>query len=78
MTLVLKIGSRAFPVASLAEASATYSARRDASGRGNARHPAGIVFDGNRVVGHVSFNGTIWSKPSRDWQPGDVPLFDGR
>jgi hypothetical protein len=76
--MILKFGRKSVPVASLAEASAAYSAAREASGKGGSKWPSGIVFEGGRAVAHVSYNGRVWAKPSRDWTPGDVPLFDNR
>lgn len=75
LTVVIPGRARA-DVASLAEASAFYATVRDESGEGGSTFPCGIVRRGAQTVGHLSYNACIWAKPSRDWNPGDAPLFD--
>jgi hypothetical protein len=71
-TLTLVIGRRhRIPVASLREASTIYSRLRDESGEGGSTWP-----DGRVGKFHVSYNGKVWSKPSRHWKPGDTPVYD--
>lgn len=71
--LTLKIGSRlTVKVADLTEASERYSEARDASGEGASTFREGRVFDGNKVVARISYNGRIWA--DKEWSPGDRPI----
>lgn len=57
-------------------ASFAYCERRDASGAGASTFPAGIILDPTgEVVGHISYNGRVWTNPPRDWHPDDKPIF---
>ncbi|BCH33196.1 hypothetical protein MesoLjLc_51260 [Mesorhizobium sp. L-8-10] len=76
MAYTLVIRKSRIPVATLADASRIYSERRDASGLGASRWPEGQVFEGDRLIGRVSYNGRIWSPG--DWRPDDVPIYDNR
>ena len=60
----------------LAEASAAFSAARDASGRGSSTMPLPEILQGGVVIGYFSYNGKIWDHPSSAWQPGDEPVFN--
>lgn len=74
--MVLSFGNRRVPVASLAEASAIYSAARDRSGKGASGWPDGAVLEGDKVIGRVSYNGRVWEPGP--WKPDSVPLYDNR
>jgi len=69
----LKIRTKTYDVADLAEASRVYCAAREKSGLGASRFPSGEVFDGGRWVARVSFNGNVWG--NREWTPGEEPLI---
>jgi hypothetical protein len=70
--LVLSIGRRhRIRVASLQEASETYTRLRDASEEGASTWPEGRV--GKYFI---SYNGRVWARPSREWQIGDNPVYD--
>jgi hypothetical protein len=61
--------------ADLAAASARFSAARDRSGRGASTMPLPAIYADGEIVGHFSYNGRIWRKPSSQWAPGDVPVY---
>lgn len=68
----LLIGKRAFEVSDFAAASAKYENIR---GHKSSRHfPEGRILDGDNTIARVSYNAKIW--PNRDWQMGDVPLYN--
>lgn len=65
------------PVETYAEASAVYSAARDASGEGASTFRDGVVKDANgRTMARVSYNGRVW--PPGPYVEGAVPLYDNR
>jgi hypothetical protein len=70
--LTLVIGRRhRVLVHSLQQASEVYCKLRDESDEGSRTWPEG------RVGKHfISYNGKVWSKPSRLWQSGDEPVYD--
>lgn len=74
--MVLSYRNRRVPVASLAEASAIYSAARDRSGKGASGWPDGAVLEDNKVIGRVSYNGRVWAPGP--WKPESMPLYDNR
>ena len=58
--MILHIGMRQYPVASLAEASVRYQLARGT--RPSSRMPTGVVMDeAGRAVARVSYNGRVWS-----------------
>lgn len=68
--MILRIGRRySIAVADLAEASRAYQAARNASGEGASTFPTGRLdvgrWNGKRTVYHVSYNGRIWTPPTR-------------
>lgn len=63
------------PAASLADASAAFAKWRDAAGIGGSDLQDARIIVGRKVVGHFSYNGRIWDKPSCDYRPGDRPLY---
>lgn len=54
---------------SIEEASAAYSAMRDASGEGASTWPCG-EWNGK----HISYNGKVWE--NSNWQSGDQPIYN--
>ena len=78
MAMVVKFGKTRISVASVAEASAVYSAARDAAGLGASRWPCGVVTAQGKTIGHISYNGRVWAKPSKQWSVGDLPIYDNR
>ncbi len=79
MTHTLHFGRRFAPVLvnGIPGASMAYAERRDESGEGASTFPLADVRDATgRIVGHLSYNGKVWARPSRDWQPGDQPIYD--
>ncbi len=59
-------------VRSMAEASALFSAARDASGEGQSTWQDGYVVGRTGVVGRISYNGRIW--PIED--DNAAPIYD--
>lgn len=80
--LTIHLGGRTYPVASLAEASRMFCAARDAAqfarrgGGGASRTPTPMLYEGDRLVGYVSYNGRVWAGHPHDWQPGMKPLCE--
>lgn len=74
--LTIRIGRKAYAIADLAAASRMVSAARDRSGVGSSRFPAPLIYEGERQVAHVSYNGRVWAGLPMQWTPGDKPLFD--
>ncbi len=71
--LSLKIGRKAYPVASYEQASEMFSAARDRSGLGSSDVPNGRIFSGAEQVAYISYNGKVWAGST--YQPAAVPLF---
>lgn len=74
--LTIRIGRKAYAVADLATASRMVSAARDKSGVGNSRFTTPLIFEGERQVAYVSYNGRVWAGLPTAWKPGDKPLHD--
>lgn len=75
--LFLQVGERRWPVASIQDASHKFSAVRDRMGvGGSGMPPAVIVGGGGEPRYRISYNGKVWASDGRDWQPGDVPVFN--
>ncbi|HTR86214.1 MAG TPA: hypothetical protein VMI56_17150 [Reyranella sp.] len=76
--LAIRVGRKSYPVADYAEASRMVEAARDRSGVGVSHFPDALIFEGDALVAHVSYNGRVWAGHPRAWKPGDAPLFDNR
>jgi hypothetical protein len=74
--MLLKIGRKKIEVASFEEASRRFCETRDAFGFGSSRMPNGQVFDGEKQVGYVSYNGRVW--PGSTYDAAAAPLYDNR
>ena len=74
--LTIRIGRKAYVIPDLATASRMVCAARDKAGVGNSRFTPPMIFDGDRQIGYVSYNGRVWPGSARDWNPGIVPLHD--
>ncbi len=75
VTLVMVVGKRRYPVASLEEASAMFCAARNKAGTGAKDTPTPMIFDtAGKLVAHVSYNGRVWAGHPRDWTPQTKPL----
>lgn len=72
----LTIGKKRFFVSSFIEASRIYSDLRDRSGLGGSKWPEGKIFENDRQIARISYNGRIWSP--EPWTPDSVPLYDNR
>lgn len=70
-TLTLTYGEKSIPVASIEEASALYSADRDASGLGASRWPMGEIVGSDGLRLFVSYNGRVWAKNPCAWTGAD-------
>ena len=58
------------------EASAVCRKFLDETQIGNSEWSGGALWDGNKRIGHVSFNGKVWGGRAQDWKPGMTPLYD--
>lgn len=71
--MLLTIGKRSFPVASLADASIRYQQFRGTKSR--TRCPEGLVMnEASEVVAKVSYNGRVWAPGP--WTPGQQPMLE--
>lgn len=61
-----------------AEASAECRKFLDDAGIGNSQWNGGALWEGNKWIGYVSFNGRVWAGTAREWKPGMKPLYDPR
>jgi len=69
----LVIGTKSFPVASLADASARY--QRFRGSKISSRIGKGVVFDEHGVeVARVSYNGRVWAPGP--WTSGREPIME--
>lgn len=75
-SLTIRVGRKAYPIADYAEASRLFCAARDKAGTGGRDTPTPLIFEGDRQVAYVSYNGRVWAGDPRDWQPGRKPLYD--
>ena len=67
----------AYGADSLSELSAIYGRVRDATGEGNSTFGSVDVYDRSRKhVGHVSYNGRVWSGTAKNWNHDTTLLYD--
>lgn len=67
----------AYGANSLSELSAIYCRVRDATGEGNSTFGSVDVFDKARKhLGHVSYNGRVWSGTAKEWNNTSALIFD--
>jgi hypothetical protein len=72
--MFIQVGGRLYPVATLAQASQMFCTARDIAGQGASNTPTPLIVDGaGSVIGHVSYNGRVWS--GADWTPSAMPLY---
>ena len=72
--MFLQVGCRLYPVATFAQASRMFCTARDTFGKGAGETPSVLIVDGaGSVIGHVSYNGRVWS--GADWTPNAAPLY---
>lgn len=64
---------KTYNAATLAEASALFSAARDKSGRGMRSFPDAIVSGTDGSEHRISYNGKVWA--SLIWTPGEEPVY---
>lgn len=76
MQFTFELFGKTYSGETLAEVSALFSAARDKSGRGSSSMPLPEIKQDSDVVGHFSYNGRVWSEPSKNWKPGSLPIFD--
>ena len=73
--MYLQIGYKRFEIASFEEASLKFCMVRDRAGRGASQTPTPMIIDnGGGVIGHVSYNGRVWSGPVHS--PKSELLYD--
>lgn len=64
---------------SLADLSAEYSKRRNASGEGGSTFPSPTVYQDSKRLGYISYNGRIWPGHRLDrYDPEKMPIYDNR
>ena len=73
MALYFTIRGVAFTAQDFADASAQYSAARDASGEGASTFPSPVLYENRKRVGRFSYNGRIWAPGA--WVEGALPLY---
>lgn len=76
--LSLKIGKRAYPIQSFAQASAMVDEVRKTSGVGGSEFPRILVFEGSEAIGYVSYNGRVWKGDPMDTTNSNELLYDNR
>ena len=75
--MFLQIGRKRFQIASFEEASLMFCAARDQAGEGASRTPSPLIVDElGTVIGHVSYNGRVWSGAT--YVSSVKPLYDSR
>jgi hypothetical protein len=75
-TYTFKLFGKMHEAQTLADASKAFSIARDKSGRGSSSMPLPKIMLDGQVVGYFSYNGRIWSQPSKLWVPGATPIYD--
>jgi hypothetical protein len=72
--MFMKVGGRLYPVATFAQASRRFCIVRNLAGQGAGNTPTPLIVDGaGSVIGHVSYNGRVWS--GAEWTPNAMPLY---
>jgi hypothetical protein len=75
--MFLRVGGKAYEVASFAQASQMFCIARDKSGEGASNTPSPLIVDDTGlVIAHVSYNGRVW--PGGAWTVDAIPLYDNR
>lgn len=74
--LTIRIGKKSYPIASFADASRMVCAARDKSGVGSSRFKDPIIYEGDKAVAHVSYNGRVWAGSPREWTAKSTPLCE--
>lgn len=80
--LAISVGGKLYPVASLGEASRMFCAARDKAeavyGAGASRTPSPLIYEGDKPIGYVAYNGRIFAGAPSGWTPATPILFDNR
>ncbi len=76
LPLTIRIGRKAYAIPDLATASRMVCAARDKAGIGNRAFTTPLIFEGDRQIAYVSYNGRIWAGTQREWKPDSKPLYD--
>lgn len=74
--LTIRIGRKSYPIPDLRTASDMVCAARDKSGVGNSRFTAPLIYEGDRQIGYVSYNGRVWEGSPREWKSDTKMLFN--
>jgi hypothetical protein len=75
--MFLRVGGKAYEVASLAQASQMFCIARDKNGQGASNTPSPLIVDDTgSIIAHVSYNGRVW--PGDAWTVDAIPLYDNR
>lgn len=75
-TLTIRIGRKSYPIGNYADASRMVCKARDKSGVGSSRFSDPLIYEGDRAVAYVSYNGRVWAGSPRDWTPDRTPLCE--
>jgi hypothetical protein len=80
MTYTFELFGKSYSGETLADVSALFSAARDESGLGSSTMPLPAIKQDEQIVGHFSYNGRIWDKPSRLYSGFEMasPIYDNR
>lgn len=76
--MTFELFGKTYTAANFAEASALFSAARDKSGRGASTMPLPAIMQDGVVIGHFSYNGRVWEKPSALFSNDSAPIYDNR
>jgi hypothetical protein len=75
--MFLRVGDKAYEVASFAQASQMFCIARDKNGEGASNTPSPLIVDNSgSAIAHVSYNGRVW--PGDAWTVDAMPLYDNR
>lgn len=78
MAFSFRLRGKTHQAATLKALSEIYCALRDASCEGGSTFHSPEVREGNALVGHISYNGRIWTGIAKNWSGSTAILFDNR
>jgi hypothetical protein len=78
MAYKFRVNRMAFECETIKECSETYSNVRDGLDLGASRLNAAALFQDGKVVGHISYNGRVWTGSAKDWTAQTALLYDNR
>ena len=72
----VEILGRRFSTPDMVHASQVVSFVRDKSGLGASEFGPCLIRENEKVVGHVSYNGKVWTGAPETWPKGTVLVYD--